>query len=280
MLHILATYAVREDTLDRVMEFGGPGLASLSMDERATLCNMATECSAQLGHLRRRRRRGATGSRAPARAGRGRDRRALRRSRPGRALRRRRARDRPRRRSSRWSPSPATRPTASSVARARRGGDRHRLRRLVHGRQGARPRLLRRGALRGASTPAAASRRGVRMVHPVRQRRRARLRRRPRLPRRSSSAPASRSSTPAAAPASAAARASPRRAEQVTVSAINRNFTGRSGPGKLYLASPLTVAASAIDGRDHQLPTRHVPSNARAVASGARPDHEPNTTSQ
>jgi 3-isopropylmalate/(R)-2-methylmalate dehydratase large subunit len=37
--------------------------------------------------------------------------------------------------------------------------------------------------------------------------------------------------------------------EQVTVSAINRNFAGRSGPGKLYLASPLTVAASAIEGR-------------------------------
>jgi 3-isopropylmalate/(R)-2-methylmalate dehydratase large subunit len=36
--------------------------------------------------------------------------------------------------------------------------------------------------------------------------------------------------------------------EQVTVSAINRNFTGRSGPGKLYLASPLTVAASAVTG--------------------------------
>ena len=49
MLHILATFAVREDTLDRVMEFGGPGLASLSMDERATLCNMATECSAKSG---------------------------------------------------------------------------------------------------------------------------------------------------------------------------------------------------------------------------------------
>ena len=31
------------------MEFGGPGLASLSMDERATLCNMATECSAKTG---------------------------------------------------------------------------------------------------------------------------------------------------------------------------------------------------------------------------------------
>jgi 3-isopropylmalate/(R)-2-methylmalate dehydratase large subunit len=49
ILHILETYAVREETLDRVMEFGGPGLASLSMDERATLTNMATECSAKSG---------------------------------------------------------------------------------------------------------------------------------------------------------------------------------------------------------------------------------------
>ncbi len=49
ILHILATFAVREDTLDRVMEFGGPGLAGLSMDERATLCNMATECTARSG---------------------------------------------------------------------------------------------------------------------------------------------------------------------------------------------------------------------------------------
>jgi 3-isopropylmalate/(R)-2-methylmalate dehydratase large subunit len=37
--------------------------------------------------------------------------------------------------------------------------------------------------------------------------------------------------------------------DQVTVSAINRNYTGRSGPGRLYLASPLTVAASSIAGR-------------------------------
>jgi 3-isopropylmalate/(R)-2-methylmalate dehydratase large subunit len=37
--------------------------------------------------------------------------------------------------------------------------------------------------------------------------------------------------------------------EQVTVSAINRNYQNRSGPGRLYLASPLTVAASAVMGR-------------------------------
>ena len=35
---------------------------------------------------------------------------------------------------------------------------------------------------------------------------------------------------------------------QVTVSAINRNFPGRSGPGQVYLASPFVVAASAIAG--------------------------------
>ena len=49
MLHILATHAKAQETLDRVMEFGGPGLASLSPDERATLANMATECSAKTG---------------------------------------------------------------------------------------------------------------------------------------------------------------------------------------------------------------------------------------
>ena len=38
------------------------------------------------------------------------------------------------------------------------------------------------------------------------------------------------------------------RAEQVVISAQNRNFPGRSGPGQMYLASPLTVAASAVAG--------------------------------
>jgi 3-isopropylmalate/(R)-2-methylmalate dehydratase large subunit len=49
MLFILANHAKQQLTLDRVMEFGGPGLASLSPDERATLANMATECSAKAG---------------------------------------------------------------------------------------------------------------------------------------------------------------------------------------------------------------------------------------
>lgn len=39
-----------------------------------------------------------------------------------------------------------------------------------------------------------------------------------------------------------------RKATDVTISAINRNFPGRSGPGQLYLASPYTVAASAMAG--------------------------------
>ena len=39
------------------------------------------------------------------------------------------------------------------------------------------------------------------------------------------------------------------RAEEVTISAINRNFPGRSGPGNVWLASPYTVAASALAGK-------------------------------
>jgi 3-isopropylmalate/(R)-2-methylmalate dehydratase large subunit len=37
-------------------------------------------------------------------------------------------------------------------------------------------------------------------------------------------------------------------ADQVTISAINRNFPGRSGPGQVWLASPPTVMASALAG--------------------------------
>lgn len=38
-------------------------------------------------------------------------------------------------------------------------------------------------------------------------------------------------------------------ASDVTISAINRNFPGRSGPGAVWLASPHTIAASALAGR-------------------------------
>ncbi len=47
MLYILLNYARSQMTLNRIIEFTGPGLRWLSMDERATLANMATECSAR-----------------------------------------------------------------------------------------------------------------------------------------------------------------------------------------------------------------------------------------
>ncbi|MCP4661096.1 MAG: aconitate hydratase [bacterium] len=46
MLYLLLHFARLQKTLNRVMEFTGPGISSLSLDERATLTNMATECSA------------------------------------------------------------------------------------------------------------------------------------------------------------------------------------------------------------------------------------------
>jgi len=39
------------------------------------------------------------------------------------------------------------------------------------------------------------------------------------------------------------------RTDQVTISAINRNFPGRGGPGKVWLANPATVVASALAGK-------------------------------
>jgi len=53
--------------------------------------------------------------------------------------------------------------------------------------------------------------------------------------------------------------------DEVTVSAINRNYKGRSGPGKLWLASPLTVAASAFTGRI----TAYTPGMFRAMKARA-----------
>src|SRR4029079_11689374 len=47
MLYILLKYAKPQMALNRIMEFTGPGVRSLSLDERATLANMATECSAR-----------------------------------------------------------------------------------------------------------------------------------------------------------------------------------------------------------------------------------------
>ncbi len=53
------------------------------------------------------------------------------------------------------------------------------------------------------------------------------------------------------------------RPDQVVISAQNRNFPGRSGPGQMYLASPLTVAASAVAGYI----VEYHPSETRELAS-------------
>ena len=50
--------------------------------------------------------------------------------------------------------------------------------------------------------------------------------------------------------------------EQVVISAQNRNFPGRSGPGQMYLASPFTVAATAVAGYI----VEYEPSEEREVA--------------
>ncbi|HEU5233586.1 MAG TPA: aconitase family protein [Terriglobales bacterium] len=52
------------------------------------------------------------------------------------------------------------------------------------------------------------------------------------------------------------------RPDQIVISAQNRNFPGRSGPGQMYLASPYTVAASAIAGYI----TEYLPAEARERA--------------
>ena len=56
------------------------------------------------------------------------------------------------------------------------------------------------------------------------------------------------------------------RPEQVVISAQNRNFPGRSGPGQMYLASPLTVAASAVAGYI----VEYEPSAERELAAAGR----------
>ena len=56
------------------------------------------------------------------------------------------------------------------------------------------------------------------------------------------------------------------RPDQIVISAQNRNFPGRSGPGQMYLASPLTVAASAVAGYI----VEYQPSQERELAGSPR----------
>lgn len=246
ILRILETFAVREDTLDRVMEFGGPGLATLSMDERATLCNMATECSARSGLCEADE---ATFDwLAPRRPGT--TRRALR----ARAV----------------APDPGahyhggvhTLDLSAIVPMVAKPHD------PTHGAPVSELGDVRIDIAYGGSCTAGkehdldlyarvlaealdAGRRvagGVRMYiqfgsESVREYARG----------RGYLEVFARAGVTVIEPGCGACiGCGPGVSDdkdQVTVSAINRNFTGRSGPGKLYLASPLTVAASAIVGR-------------------------------
>jgi len=246
ILQILATHAVNEDTLDRVMEFGGPGLATLEIDERATLTNMATECSAKTGICEgdaalaqwiAARRPGADARALAARfvapdpgaeyAG-GVHQIDLSRVEPMVA-----------------KPSDPTNGAkiadlgeiaidiayaGSCTAGKERDLDfyarviRDALESGRHVKKGVRM-LIQFGSESVRDYAAARGylelfeRAGVEVIQPG---------------------------------CGACIGCGPGvsdNAGQVTVSAINRNFTGRSGPGKLYLASPLTVAASAIEGK-------------------------------
>jgi 3-isopropylmalate/(R)-2-methylmalate dehydratase large subunit len=246
MLSILATHAREEATLDRVMEFGGPGLASLDMDERATLTNMATECSAKTGICE------------------------------GDAF------------AAEWIAARRPGATAETVARrfiapdpgARYDGGVHTLDLASIRPMVAKPhdptygaRVDELGDVRidiayaGSCTAGKerdldfyarvldeavrAGRRvadGVRMYiqfgsESVRDYARS----------KGYLSVFERAGVEVIDPGCGACIGCgpgvSERPDQVTVSAINRNFTGRSGPGKLYLASPLTVAASAIEGR-------------------------------
>lgn len=246
MLEILRTYAVREETLDRVMEFGGAGLSSLDMDERATLTNMATECSAKTGICE--------GDQAAARW-----------------IARRRAGETPRSVAKRF---------VSPDRGAHYAGGTHAidLARIVP--MAAKPSdptygvpvaelgdvridiayagsctagkerdldfyaLVLRDALEAGRRVAE----GVRMVlqfgsEAVRDY--ARDKGYFELFQRAGVEVIN----PGCGACIGCGPGVSESADQVTVSAINRNFTGRSGPGKLYLASPLTVAASAVEGR-------------------------------
>jgi 3-isopropylmalate/(R)-2-methylmalate dehydratase large subunit len=246
ILHVLKVYATREDTLDRVMEFGGPGLASLSMDERATLTNMATECSAKTGICEGDER--AAAWIAARREGETPDSIAARFVAPDEGAEYAggvHAIDLAAIKPMVAEPGDPTygkdidelgevaidiayagsctagkehdfdmyaRVLAEALEAGRRVADGVRMV-VQYGSSGVRSYAHEKGYVE------LFARAGVEVIDP--------------------GCGACIGCGPGVSDTS----------EQVTVSAINRNFSGRSGPGKLYLASPLTVAASAIEGR-------------------------------
>ena len=256
MLYILLNHARPQQTLDRVMEFTGPGLASLSMDERATLTNMATECAAKTAIVVADERDLALARRVAA----GDRRRAAARRAPWRPTR------------APSTPAASTRSTSRPMRPmvAHPGDPDHGIPSdptngawideigdvpidIAYGGSCTAGKIddliFYHQVVKEALDAGLKVAPGVQFIIQCGSQAVEKFVRDERPRRHLRAGGRARSSTPAAAPASAAARASPRRRSEVTVSAINRNYKGRSGPGKLWLASPLTVAASAFTGR-------------------------------
>ncbi len=245
ILFILEEYAAKDITLDRVIEFGGPGLAGLDMDERATLTNMATECSAKTGICEAdartwawlEERRGPIGEEARARA-----------ITPDAGCV--------------YDGGTFTVDLAAIRPRVAEPGD------PTYGKEIAAlgevaidiayagsctagkerdfdfyAQVLAEAVAAGRKIPE-----GVKMFVQFGSERVERYAREKGYLDVFASAGAEVINPGCGACIGCGPGVSDSR-EQVTVSAINRNFPGRSGPGRLYLASPLTVAASAVAGR-------------------------------
>ena len=249
MLEILRhPYIKSGEAIGQIIEYAGDAVASLSVDERATMTNMAAEVGAFTGiiapdektveYLVAQRAMTPAAARAMCdglSSDEGARVREGDRDRCVGAPAHDRAPRRPRERTLRGRT-------------AGRGADRHRVRRLVHRREEGghghvRPRLprsarpRREGGRRACGASSSAGRR--------------------RCSRIAASAGYDKTFAEVGATfiepsCGACINAGPgvsRTKTEVTISAINRNFPGRSGPGQLYLASPYTVAASAIAGR-------------------------------
>lgn len=254
ILHILAHHARRRETLGRVMEFGGPGLAALSMDERATLANMATECAARTGIFEADEATFAW----------------IARMRPDAdidALRRRAVAPDP---DAHYHGGVHRIDLGAIVPRVATPGDPER---GIPADPGNGATVEEIGEVRidiayGGSCTAgkhedldmyarvvgealAAGRKvapGVQFTIQVGSAAVAAHARERGYPALFAAAGA-RLIDPGCGACIGCGPGVSEREDQVTVSAINRNFKGRSGPGRLWLASPLTVAASAIEGR-------------------------------
>src|SRR5207248_1148912 len=200
MLHILLEYAKPQLTLDRIMEFTGPGVRSLSLDERATLANMATECSARTAIVEADEKTFAW----------------IAAMRPGVDVEALRAR----------AVAPAGSCTAGKIDD------------LLFYHQVAKEAVD--NGLRVAD--------GVRFYIQFGSQAVERFARENGLVDTFERAGAA-VLNPGCGACIGCGPGVSESGDEVTISAINRNYKGRSGPGKLWLASPLTVAASAFTGK-------------------------------